>query len=67
MVQRSLAAQQLQPDAIAEFLPAYELHQAHLAAALHMGAAAGTQVRAGELRKAHRPLQGFFAAVGQGG
>ena len=65
IVQRPLAAQQLQPHAAAELLPADELHQPHLGAGGHMGAAAGAAVRAGELGDPHRAIQRLLAAVAE--
>ncbi len=64
--QRPLAAQQLDPHALPEFLHRQELDQSHLPAPQHMGAAAGAAVRAGEGHDPHIPLQRLFAAVVNG-
>ena len=46
---------------------AHHLDLADLAGALHVGAAAGAAVRPGNGDDAHRAVNGFFAAVGEGG
>ena len=50
-----------------EFLAGQELNQPDLTGVLHVGAAAGAQVYAGELHQPHRAVDGLFAPIGEGG
>ena len=63
IVQRLFAAQQLNANALSEFLYGQELHKSHLSAPQHVGAAAGAAVRAGKCHNADVPLQRLLAAV----
>ena len=63
IVQRPFAAQQLNANALSEFLYGQELHNSHLSAPQHVGAAAGAAVRAGKCHNADVPLQRLLAAV----